>query len=221
MLTQRNKYTKEWDNESLAEHCLVHNSTDDQKRFLGRIDFQSPSRQLIQKEHSAVAGSESIQEDAITCANVLNLLCIAQRMSSPRGISRSNCCAGLRVYAAMSCHFDGKTYETIAGELGGRKRQIPERYISRFLEWSNENCADLIECITPGRIISHCRRFVSPGQSLDDILDELRISLVELMHELKSGALGKGMEGIEIYSDILTLQALSNSPVDILEVLKS
>jgi len=214
---QNRTYRNSWDRESIVEHTLRHNSTECQQRFRGIIDFTSPSRRLIQKELCDHARSEEIQEDAASCANILKLIISAQRISSPEGIVRANCCAGLRVYSAIRYHIDGKTYETIGYEMGGRARQIPERYASRFLEWSAEHCDDLIDAVTPDCVIGHCLRLVSPGQSLGDVLDELRISLVELMHELKTEALNKGLGGVEVYSDITQF----SSATGIFELLKA
>lgn len=189
-------------NEELIEHHLTHNLTNDERHFLGEVDFFSPSRAMIQKESSSSDAAMAIREDAENCANILRLIFIAQKVSSSGGVARANCCAGLRVYAAFSYYLDGKTYEVIAGELGGKKRQIPKRYVSRFLTWSSRHCEDLSHRISPDEVMNQCRLLVSPEMSLSDVMDELRISLVEMMHELKAQVLSNGLNGVETYSDI-------------------
>ena len=203
MKVQDGTYRNSWDRESIVEHTLRHNSTEEKQRFRGSVDFLSPSRRMMQKENCGQTLVEEIREDATTCSNILRVLFIAQKASLPKGISRGNCCAGLRVYSAISYHIDGKTYATIGDELGGRERQIPERYASRFRGWSSEHCEDMLSRITPCDVIGFCCCFVAAERTLGDVLDELRIALFDLLCESKSEALRQGLSGGEVYSDIL------------------
>lgn len=183
-------------NEHLTEHTLTHNSTLEQRQHRGPVDFDSPRRVLIQEEQSCENIEKAIWEDATDCSNKLLLLCISQQASE--SLRRANSNVGLRIVAAIAYHAACETLSSI-GERIGKRRAVVGRYKDRFIGWSSENCAHLLERITPELLIDFCSKQTSAP--LTDTLDELRIALTELLHSLLSAAEDPDNHKTEVFLD--------------------
>lgn len=207
MRTVRNEYEKEWDNESLFEHNLTHNSTDVQRRSIGKVDFRSPSRTLIERESFPKDDVIAIWEDAEDCAHKLNFLLLAQAASETTGIHRANSNASLKVFCAIQYYCEGKSQRAI-GNLIEKRHAVVDRYIDRFTEWSASNCPGLTGKVQAEQVIALCKKHVEPSSSLADALDELRCELTDLFHDLLNAARNPESPSAEAYLDIQRFQQM-------------
>lgn len=208
--THKNEYTKEWDNESLAEHSLTHFCSDAERKSIGRIDYHSPSRALIVAE--SLDDDFAIWRDAEDCARKLNFFLIAREAST--GIHRANSCAGLLIASAINHHCHGESLSTI-GKRIGKAKQVICRYNDRFISWSSENSEHLLNAVSPEYVIGICNDTSSQGKTVADLLDELRCELTDVFFDLLEEAERLGQQEIEIYSDLSHINRTSNHPIDI------
>lgn len=205
MRTVKNEYAKEWDNESLFEHNLTHHSTDVQRRSIGRVDFRSPSRTLIERESFPKDDVIAIWEDAEDCANKFNFLLLAQAASETTGVHRANSNAGLKVFCAIQYYCEGKSQRTI-GNMISKRHAVVDRYIDRFTEWSASNCPSLAGKVQAEHIIELCKKHVESTSSLAEAIDELRCELTDLFHDLLKAARNPENPSSEVYLDIQRFQ---------------
>lgn len=217
MRAVRNKYTKEWNNESLVEHNLTHYSTNAQRRCVGKVDFRSPSRTMIEKESMSQNDAIAIWEDAEDCANKFNFLLLAQTASEAAGIHRANSNAGLKVFCAIQYYCEGKSQRTI-GNMIDKRHAVVDRYIDRFTEWSASNCPSLAGKVQAEHIIKLCKKHMESTSSLAEALDELRCELTDLFHDLLKAARNPENPSSEVYLDIQRFQQ-AHSTFDIPKLL--
>lgn len=196
MIAQTNKCKMEWNNEELVEHNLTHNLTEDKRHFLGRVEFLSPFREMTQQESSSDAEEQAVRNDARDCTNKLLLICIAQQASEE--LHRANSNVATRIAAATAYHVSGETLSSI-GERQGKSRAKIGQFKDRFINWSAEHCDHLLHRITPELLIDFCAKKASA--SLADTLDDLRINLTEILHNLMSAAEDPRNDKIEVFLD--------------------
>jgi len=218
MRTQRYEYKNEQDNESLVEHNLTHNSSNDQLRYRGQMDFHSPSRAMIQKESSMHDDANAVWEDAEDCARKLNFLLIAREASAPSGIHRANACAGLRISSAIGYHCHGETLETIGNRIG-KIRQVVCRYCERFVSWSTTHCEEHFNAYTPELVIKICENKATSAKPLVEILDEFRRQLTDIFFDLIEAAEHLGQQETEVYMNIDQFQKTEVHPINVTELL--
>jgi len=195
MRITRNDYKKDWNNESNIEHNLTHHCSDVQRRFVGKIDFFTPSKALIEKETASEEQSSAIWEDAADCAQKLNFLMLAQKASG--GIHRANSNAGLKIFCAIQYYCEGEAQRAI-GNMIDKRHAVVDRYIDRFTDWSSLACTGLAGKIRPEQVIDFCKTQQSL-QKLSSTIDQLRIELTDLFHDLLEAASNSSNESPEVY----------------------
>ena len=195
--TDGDLYIKEWNNESLVEHNLTYHSTDVKRRFVGNVDFQSPSKAMIEKEHTAQNNVVAIMEDAEDCAHKLNFLQLAREASKHSGIHRVNSNAGMKIFCAIHYYCDGKSQRMIGG-LIKKRHAVVDRYIDRFTDWSEASSSYTADKINAEQVIALCAEQNCPA-ALADNLDILRMELTDLFHDLLEAANDPGNSSTEVY----------------------
>jgi hypothetical protein len=172
------------DTEGLVEHYLTNYTKDEQRLETWPVDFHSPSRALIHKEYIHM---DSMQEDAVDCARKLTLLIMAREASKPSGISRANACAALRITSAIRFHCRNEKLDHI-GRLINKDRRVVSRHSQRFISWARSNSDRFYGLVTPEKIREFCCMKATSENSAHILLEELRIALSDLLHELISTA---------------------------------
>lgn len=203
--------------EELIEQHFKNNLTDDERHFLGEIDCFSPSRAMIQKESSINDVAVEIREDAEECSRKLNFLNLAREASVV--LHRENANAGLKVMSAMRKE-NGETLEAI-GVKTGRPKETVRRHAKRFVLWSKNNAECFFERIAAEDVVALCsQKATRPGQ-LADILDSLRIMLIDLMDDLLALADDPECQHSEAFSDRILSEKSKDFPVDITELFQT
>lgn len=207
--THTNEYIKEWNSESLVEHNLTHHCPDAVRRSIGKVDFRSPFRTLVECESTSQNDSASILEDAEDCAHKLNFLLLAQAASEPTGIHRANSNAGLKIFCAIQYYCEGKSQRAI-GRLIEKKHAVADRYIDRFTEWSVSACSSHTRRVRPETVLQLCESHSHSG-SVSDSLDLFRRELTDLFHDLIAAASDPANSSTEVYLDMARFQKTRGS----------
>lgn len=207
--------------EEIVELQLTHNLPDETRRFLGEVDFYSPSQAMVEKEADGDDEADAIREDAEDCARKISFLLIAKRASGESGIHRENAVAGPRILAAVKFHCEGETLEAIGKILCKNNRQVISRYVERFISWSAENCEELLNITSPDDLLDICRKESSRTRSVAEILDSLRMALSDLLQDLLEAAVSPEFQGREVYEDPSRFLNTNEIPAGVIELLRA
>lgn len=169
--------------DELIEHNLSNNLQANQYVAFGSVEFNTPSKVLLDKETNFYNIGDSFEEDAKACAEVITILLLAKEASSNSGIHRNNACAAHRIYSTLQFHCEGRTLDDIGKDLGMDRRHI-NRYNKRFIEWSAQYGSDIAKRVSPERLLMLMFTFKRPLYSLQYAFDDLKISLFNLLQKL-------------------------------------
>ena len=207
-------------NEYLIEHNLTHNITIEQQQRIGRVDFNSPVKSMIQQETSFEQEHDKIMEDATDCARKLNFFKIAREACTANGIHRKNANASIRISSAVSFYCNGEKLETIGSRIS-KGRQAVSRYNDRFVLWGKTHGIHYLNTFTPENVIDICTPSVRANKPLSDILDEFRQQLTDLFFDLIEASEHICTNEYEAYLETSEFQSNHDYPINVKNLLNN